>query len=211
MSKDRARYGSGAKIFHGVVLAALMGAGFYLPHAAFKVTPFPTGNAGPKIPGGVTSHTPSETVTVFEEDALERQVRADTFKWCAFCHAMEPNAPHKLGPTLYGVVGQQAGTTPNYINYSDAMMAARARGLVWDDEAIAAYASDPAEFLPGTNMIISIGTIEDPEVLDRLVNILKKKTMGDRAVEVARPAEGRHSPRPARGGDAGAGADAPEE
>jgi cytochrome c2 len=173
------RYGLVSRIWHGALIAFVLGVATIAPNLIFGVKPFATGNAGPSASAGVTSHTPSVPVFVLAEDDLERQVRADVYKWCGFCHTTTQNGEHLLGPNLYGIFGQRAGTTPNFINYSDAMIAARDNGLVWTDETIDAYIHDTQKFMPGTNMVISIGNIEDPAVREKVVNILKRETMGD--------------------------------
>ena len=51
-----------------------------------------------------------------------------------------------------GVVGRKAGTLESFqAKYSDAMKAAGAGGLVWDEANIAAYLKDPKE-VPGNKM-----------------------------------------------------------
>lgn len=174
----KTQYGPISRIWQALALAAIVGVGNYLPHVAFEVAPFPTGNSGPTV-AGTNSHTPSVMAIVTPETAREKQVKADIFKWCGFCHTLEKDGVHKLGPNLWGIYGQRAGTAPNFTNYSDAMIKARDRSLVWDDKALMAYVHSPEKFMPGTNMMISIGDIEDPEDQRLVVNILKKVTNGD--------------------------------
>jgi cytochrome c len=75
------------------------------------------------------------------------------FKQCQTCHLVA--APDgtvlagkagKTGPNLYGVVGRPAGSYPDF-KYGDSMMAANAKGLVWDEEQIVKYVHDPTAFL----------------------------------------------------------------
>jgi cytochrome c len=75
------------------------------------------------------------------------------FKQCQTCHVVA--APDgtllagkagKTGPNLYGVVGRPAGSYPDF-NYGDSMLAANAKGLVWNEEEIVAYVHDPSAFL----------------------------------------------------------------
>ena len=44
----------------------------------------------------------------------------------------------KVGPNLYGVVGRQAGTYPDF-KYGPSMVEAGEKGLVWDETTIADY------------------------------------------------------------------------
>jgi cytochrome c2 len=182
MARDMNAYGPISRVWHALVICAIFAVSMLAPYLIFHVKPFPTGNRGAEAAPGVTSHTPIMSVRVAREDALERQVRADVYKWCGFCHTTTKNGEHLLGPNLYGIVGQRAGTVPNFMNYSDAMMQARDMGLVWTDQALMDYIADPQKFMPGTNMAISIGAIPDVEVQKRVVNILKKETMGETVV-----------------------------
>lgn len=161
----------------------LLGLGAYAPYAAFRVTPWPVG-VMVAAPGGVTSHAaPVVQVTVTPETPFERQVKAETYKWCRFCHTVDRNAKHLAGPNLYAIFGQRAGTVPNF-HYSRAMADAGRNGLVWDDSTLDAFLADPDGFLPGTSMAISIGPITDPATRAAVINILKKETMPGAQTEV---------------------------
>jgi cytochrome c len=73
------------------------------------------------------------------------------FKKCMSCHAVGEGARNKVGPVLNGVVGQQAGTYPEY-RYSPAMVKAGEEGLIWTNETLAEYLLAPKEFVPGNKM-----------------------------------------------------------
>lgn len=70
------------------------------------------------------------------------------FKRCAACHAVE-GGKNKVGPTMFGVVGRQAGSLEGY-RYSDAMQDA---GYNWDEAHLAGFLAAPRKHLPGTKMI----------------------------------------------------------
>ena len=73
------------------------------------------------------------------------------FGKCKSCHTIA--APDgevfvkggRTGPNLYGIVGQTAGTGD--FRYSKALGSAGENGLVWDEELIAAFVTDPRGFL----------------------------------------------------------------
>lgn len=76
------------------------------------------------------------------------------FKRCASCHRIETpegerigKAKGKTGPNLYGVIGRTAGTQEDFKRYKKSIVAAGEKGLVWDEETIAAYVVDPKGFL----------------------------------------------------------------
>lgn len=74
------------------------------------------------------------------------------FKKCKSCHAViasdgaEVVKGGKTGPNLFGIVGRQIGSYPDF-KYGDSIVAAGAEGSVWDEAAIAAYLVDPAKWL----------------------------------------------------------------
>ena len=65
------------------------------------------------------------------------------FNKCKTCHAITAadgtviQKGGKVGPNLYGVVGRQAGTYPDF-KYGPSMVAAGEKGLVWDEAKISA-------------------------------------------------------------------------
>lgn len=75
------------------------------------------------------------------------------FRQCQACHVVAnadgevlAGRAGKTGPNLYGVVGRQAGTYPDF-RYGPAIVAAGEGGLVWNEENLAAYMTDPTSFL----------------------------------------------------------------
>jgi cytochrome c len=73
---------------------------------------------------------------------------AALFKRCAVCHTAAKDAPHSVGPNLWGIVGMPRAFQSGYV-YSAAL--ANDRGL-WRDEDLAAYLNNPRAFAPGTTM-----------------------------------------------------------
>ena len=67
---------------------------------------------------------------------------------CAVCHHAEKGAPPLIGPSLFGVVGRKAGTTPGFA-YSNAM---KNSGLVWSSTQLATYLKAPMTTVAGTKM-----------------------------------------------------------
>lgn len=77
---------------------------------------------------------------------------ARVFQRCYACHSVDPNETAQLqGPSLFNVVGRPAATMAGF-EYSDAMQAKGASGLVWTAEAIDRFIADPQSFVPGTLM-----------------------------------------------------------
>lgn len=154
---------------------AIAAFGLYGPFAMFRVSPFESA-ANVSAPAGVTSHIASAKTEVLPpETDFERKVRAETFKWCTFCHTMSKGGDHMAGPNLYGIYGQPIATVPNF-PYGDSLVARGKRGEVWDDAALDAFLANPDKFAPGTTMIISSGNITDAERRRAIITILKRET-----------------------------------
>ena len=74
------------------------------------------------------------------------------FKKCKSCHAItaadgtEIVKGGKTGPNLFGIVGRQIGSYPDF-KYGESIVAAGADGSVWDEAMIVAYVADPAKWL----------------------------------------------------------------
>jgi cytochrome c len=93
----------------------------------------------------------TETALAVTGDAV-RGERA--FQRCFSCHSVDPYETANLqGPTLYRVMGRAAAAVPGF-DYSDAMKAKAAAGLVWDSETLDRYIGDPEEVVPGTRMSV---------------------------------------------------------
>jgi cytochrome c len=86
------------------------------------------------------------------------------FEACAACHTERPDA---IGPSLKGVVGRKAAAVEDF-RYSNPMKRAN---LVWDDDNLRAYITDPQAKVPGNRM--PFGGLHDPKDADDVIGYLK--------------------------------------
>ena len=85
--------------------------------------------------------------------ALAQDVAAgeSSFRKCAPCHAIGPDAANKVGPELNGLDGRKSGSIDGF-NYSDAN---KASGITWSEAVFKEYIKDPRAKVPGTKMIFA--------------------------------------------------------
>lgn len=65
---------------------------------------------------------------------------------CRTCHSFKP-ADNRLGPTLYGIYGAEAGQVDGYRGYSGGL-----DGITWDEPTLDRFIADPASISTSTNM-----------------------------------------------------------
>ena len=73
---------------------------------------------------------------------------AKVFKQCLACHSIAEGGKNKIGPALWGVLGRQAGSLPDY-KYSKAMAA---HGEKWSFEEMNGFLIKPKDWIKGTKM-----------------------------------------------------------
>jgi cytochrome c len=95
--------------------------------------------------------------------ALAQDVAAGetSFRKCAPCHSIGPDAANKVGPELNGLDGRKSGTADGF-NYSDAN---KASGITWDEAVFKDYIKDPRAKIPGTKMVFA-GIKSEKEIGD---------------------------------------------
>ncbi len=89
-------------------------------------------------------------------------------RYCAVCHSVAPGT-NKIGPSLAGILGRQAGTAPNY-TYTAAN---KNSGITWTEDNLDKYLTDPKAMVPGTKMLFA--GIKNPDDRKAVIAYLAKQ------------------------------------
>lgn len=102
--------------------------------------------------------------------AADPELGQRRFRICAACHNIARGGANTIGPNLFGVMDRPAGQVAGY-RYSHALMTRAAAGLVWNDETMRAYLTNPRIFLPGSSM--AFAGIKDEQQLADMIAYLR--------------------------------------
>lgn len=99
----------------------------------------------------------SSTLSAAEPAADLEHGRVVFMQSCALCHAAGAGTVAGQGPSLIGVVGRTAATTPNF-SFTKALIDSK---LVWNAAALDRYIENPTTAVPGTTMVIAVPAPND--------------------------------------------------
>ena len=92
------------------------------------------------------------SLAVAGESAAQEKVSGEALfrQQCAVCHAAVKDEPHRMGPTLWGMVGRKAGSLADF-SYSPEFKKAMG-GKPWSEALLDTWLTDPQALAPGTTM-----------------------------------------------------------
>jgi len=88
---------------------------------------------------------------------------------CVACHSFEEGGANKVGPALWGVVGDDIAGVEGF-NYSDALKELEG---AWTYDKLAAYLRNPREFAPGNRM--GFAGLQSEEDLANLIAYMRQQ------------------------------------
>lgn len=164
------------KIFAAVLVAGIVAmlGGFIAkqmvhPHALEKDAVFIEGVTEDAGGGGAVAALPQPILNLIATADVAQGEKLS--KACAACHAFDKGGANKVGPGLWGIVGNRVATHAGFA-YSEPMAA---HGGSWDYLSLNKFLWNPKKHVPGTKM--TYAGLKKPE--DRAALIAWLRTMAD--------------------------------
>lgn len=100
--------------------------------------------------------------------ASDGEGRAAFNSHCRNCHSIK-RGDNRLGPSMYGIFGAEAGQVSGYLGYSGGLT-----GFKWDESTLDRFIADPASVSSVTTMIYP--PVGDPVERKKIIAFLRALT-----------------------------------
>jgi cytochrome c len=143
----------------------------YHPHIP-EERAYPIDMAAVEAAGEQAAQEQEEAMTLSEALAIGTADSGQAIaKKCSACHSFEQGGPNKIGPDLWGVLGRDIASVPDF-SYSAALSDKEGP---WDYEKLSEFLTSPKGWAPGTKMTFA-GL---PKIEDRADVILYLRSLSD--------------------------------
>ena len=114
-------------------------------HAAINVASAPAGGGAAAPSAAAQSAEPLGPLLA----SASVDAGKDVAKKCVACHTFDKGQPNRIGPNLYGIVGDEVAHDRNGYAFSDAL---KSKGGTWTVDTLNDWLFKPTAFVRGTKM-----------------------------------------------------------
>lgn len=136
-------------------------------HVGYKLPVTAAVDSGAKGGGTAAPAFSADAVVALLKTASPESGQA-VFRQCTACHTADKGGKAGTGPNLWGKLGKEIASSPDFPRYSPAMKNAKGK---WDYKNMIEYLHDPKRAIPGNQM--AFAGVKNPQQLADLVAYLR--------------------------------------